>query len=179
MRTILVLILTFAPPSLAAIPNKTVYPGQTLSFTASASDADLPAETLTFSLDNGSPPGAMINPFTGLFSWTPSAAQAGSTSTATVRVTDGGTPNLSATRTFQITVLPAPQISGITHTSGGMITISLQTIAGKTYRLEYKNQLSDPAWTSLGDFVASSSSLTINDNPGAARQRFYRIVQLN
>jgi hypothetical protein len=166
------------PPALAAIPNKTVYPGQTLSFTASASDADLPAETLTFSLDNGSPPGAMINPFTGLFSWTPSAAQAGSTSTVTVRVTDGGTPNLSATRTFQITVLPAPQISGITHTSGGMISISLQTIVGKTYRLEYKNQLSDP-WTSLGDFPATSSSLTINDNPGAVTQRFYRIVQLN
>src|SRR5260370_11935983 len=111
---------------------------------ASASDADLPAETLTFSLDNVSPSGAMINPFTGLFSWTPSAAQAGSTSTATVRVTDSGTPSLSATRTFQITVLPAPQIGGITHTSGGMISITLQPIAGNPYLPQYNTQLAHP-----------------------------------
>jgi len=167
------------PPALAAIPNKTVYPGQTLSFTASATDPDLPPETLTFSLDNPSPSGAMINPFTGLFSWTPSAAQGGSTNMITVRVTDSGTPNLSATRAFRISVLPAPQITGISHTSGGMISISLQTVVGKTYRLEYKDHLSDPAWTSLGDFPATSGSLTINDNPGAAGQRFYRIEQVN
>lgn len=97
----------------------------------------------------------------------------------TVRVTDSGTPNLSATRAFRISVLPAPQITGISHTSGGMISISLQTVVGKTYRLEYKDHLSDPAWTSLGDFPATSGSLTINDNPGAAGQRFYRIEQVN
>ena len=40
-------------PVLAAIGNKTVNEGSLLTFTATATDADLPANTLTFSLDAG------------------------------------------------------------------------------------------------------------------------------
>ena len=41
-----------------------------LTFTATATDADLPANTLTFSL-SGEPVGASIDPNTGVFTWTP------------------------------------------------------------------------------------------------------------
>ena len=77
---------------LAAIGDKTVDEGALLSFTATATDADLPANTLTFSLDAGAPAGASIDPATGLFTWTPSEAQGPGVYPVTVRVTDNGTP---------------------------------------------------------------------------------------
>ena len=71
---------------------------------ASATDADLPANTLTFSLV-GEPDGMTIHSSSGLISWTPTAAQVGA-HTITVQVTDNGTPALSDnTPTFVITVL--------------------------------------------------------------------------
>ena len=77
-------------PTLAAIGDMTVFLGNTLGFTASATDIDLPSDTLTFSLSGTVPAGAAINPTTGAFSWTPAAAQAGQIYTLTVRVTDAG-----------------------------------------------------------------------------------------
>src|SRR6185295_2007087 len=92
-------------PVLAAIGNKSGTVGTPVTFTATATDADLPANTLTFSLDAGAPAGATINGSTGAFSWTPSAA---GTFPVTVRVTDNGTPALSAFEAISITVGAAP-----------------------------------------------------------------------
>jgi hypothetical protein len=75
-------------PVLAAIGNQTVNELVELAFTASATDADLPANTLTFSLSGTVPAGAAIDPATGAFSWTPTEAQSGS-ATFTVVVSDG------------------------------------------------------------------------------------------
>ena len=47
-------------PVLGAIGNKTVDEEALLTFTAAASDSDVPANTLTFSLDSGAPAGASI-----------------------------------------------------------------------------------------------------------------------
>jgi hypothetical protein len=91
-------------PVLAAIPNQTVNEGGTLTFTASATDADLPAQALTFTLDAGAPAGAAINPSTGVFSWTPTEAQGPSTNSITVRVSDTSSPALSDTKTFTVVV---------------------------------------------------------------------------
>jgi PKD repeat protein len=88
-------------PVLAAIGNKTTNQGSTLTFTATATDADIPANTLTFSLDPGAPAGATINGSTGAFSWTPSNS---GTFPVTVRVTDNGTPALSDFEVIAITV---------------------------------------------------------------------------
>ncbi len=92
------------PPVIAPIPNATIAPEQFLTFTVSASDTDAPPNVLTFSLDPGAPTGAVIDPTNGLFSWTPTRAQAPSTNTITVRVTDNGAPPLSATRSFTVFV---------------------------------------------------------------------------
>src|SRR5205814_8891295 len=59
-------------PALAAIANQTVDEGLLLQLTASATDADLPANTLTFSLDAGAPAGAAISPGPGVFRWSTS-----------------------------------------------------------------------------------------------------------
>ena len=90
-------------PVLAAISNKTVMAGNTVAFTATATDADLPANTLTFSLDPGAPAGAAITAG-GNFTWTPTNAQAPATYPVTVRVTDNGVPALSDAKSFTVTV---------------------------------------------------------------------------
>ena len=91
-------------PVLAAIGDKTVDEGSLLTFTASASDPDVPANTLTFSLDAGAPTGASIDGSSGVFTWTPTEAQGPGIFDITVRVTDGGTPNLDDFETIQVTV---------------------------------------------------------------------------
>ncbi len=75
-------------PVLSAIGNKTVDEGSLLTFTATAIDSDLPANTLTYSLV-GAPTGAIINAVTGVFTWTPTEAQGPGSYTFTVRVSDG------------------------------------------------------------------------------------------
>jgi hypothetical protein len=92
------------PPVLAAIGNKTVDAGQDLTFTASATDPDTPANGLIFSLDPDAPAGATINPSTGVFHWAPTHAQAPGLFPVTVRVTDTGTPALADTETITVRV---------------------------------------------------------------------------
>ncbi|HWW76673.1 MAG TPA: tandem-95 repeat protein, partial [Pyrinomonadaceae bacterium] len=91
-------------PTLAPIPAQTVLLGGTAAFTASGSDADLPAQTLTYSLTGAYPAGATINPATGAFSWTPTAAQSGQVYTFNVRVTDNGAGTLYAEQPVTIGV---------------------------------------------------------------------------
>jgi len=91
------------PPVLAQIPNRNVNEGTLLSFSAIASDADF-GQTLSFSLDLGAPDGASIHPTNGTFAWMPSEAQGPGIYSITVRVTDSGTPPLSDTKTFSVTV---------------------------------------------------------------------------
>ncbi len=89
------------PPTLAPIGDRSVNEGSQLTFTATATDSDTPAQTLTFSLI-GAPAGAAITP-AGAFTWTPTD---GPTQTATfsVRVTDNGSPNKFAEEAITVTV---------------------------------------------------------------------------
>ena len=78
-------------PTLDPIGDQSVTLGDTLAFTATASDADS-GESLSFSLD-GEPAGATIDSVTGDFSWTPAATGA---PTFDVVVTDEATLSLPA-----------------------------------------------------------------------------------
>jgi VCBS repeat-containing protein len=93
-------------PVLGSITNQTGFWGNAFTFTATASDSDIPANALTYSLV-GAPAGASINPTTGAFTWTPTSAQLGANSFK-VRVTDNGTPNLSDEKNVTITVGARP-----------------------------------------------------------------------
>jgi len=92
------------PPVLAPIPDQTIDELATLTLTASATDPDVPPGSLLFALVGDVPPGASINPETGLFTWTPTETQGPGQYTLTVRVTDPGPPALSRDTQFQITV---------------------------------------------------------------------------
>ncbi|MGV3556650.1 putative Ig domain-containing protein, partial [Larkinella arboricola] len=94
---------TNTAPVLTGIGSKTATVGQPLTFTAQATDSDVPAQTLTYSV-NG-PTGASINASTGAFSWTPTTT---GTFSLTVTVTDNGSPVLSAQEVISVTVGAVP-----------------------------------------------------------------------
>ena len=75
-----------------------------MTLTASATDIDIPAQTLTFSLDTGAPAGTMITTG-GVFTWTPTGAQGSATPYSfTVRVTDNGSPAQNDFETITVVV---------------------------------------------------------------------------
>jgi len=73
-------------PTIVPIADQTVDELTTLSFSATGSDPD--GQTLTFSMQNA-PYGAVINPATGAFSWTPSEEQGPGVYSINVVVSDG------------------------------------------------------------------------------------------
>ena len=73
-----------------------------MTFTATASDVDLPPDTLTFTL-SGAPAGAVITSG-GVFTWTPTEVQGPGVYVFDVVVTDDGTPNLNDSETITVTV---------------------------------------------------------------------------
>jgi hypothetical protein len=169
------------PPVLADIPDMIITLGQTVSFTAPATDPEAPPQTLTFSLDGVVPDGASITA-AGDFSWTPTPAQAPSTKTFVVRVTDNGSPSGSDTETFAVMVVLPPEM---TISKGGVGQMSLQftTVPGKHYRVEFTESLASPIdWNPLPgaeSLTATGTSLTVPDTTGASGQRFYQIVVLD
>lgn len=158
-------------------------PGSRLSLLFAATDADLPANMLTFSLVAGAPSGAAIDGATGLFSWMPSEAQALSTNTIRVRIQDDGVPALSDTGSVEIVVygmdrLFEADVWPMAGATGFVVRWSAES--GELYRVESADQLVLPVWGALaGDVTATSSVAEKPDpNPNTVSQRFYRIMRL-
>ena len=108
--------LVITAPTLDPIASQAGPEGSLLTFTATATDPDLPTQTLTFTLDAGAPAGATIDPVTGIFSWIPTEAQGPFTNSVTVRVTDNGAPPQSDSRTITIRITEvnaAPTLAAI------------------------------------------------------------------
>ncbi|MCC5839216.1 MAG: chitobiase/beta-hexosaminidase C-terminal domain-containing protein [Opitutales bacterium] len=95
------------PPVIDPVGPQTIQAGGILIVDVDATDNDFPAQTLTFSLDTA-PTGMFIHPVSGVLQWSPNAEQAGQSYPVTVRVTDNGTPPMSATLTFSVNVVAPP-----------------------------------------------------------------------
>jgi RHS repeat-associated protein len=95
------------PPQFSPVPNRFVAVGQRLLVTNLVQDPDLP---LTFSLDPSAPAGASVST-NGVFSWTPSCAQASTTNLITVWATDSYTIPLSNSVSFIVSVSECLQVS--------------------------------------------------------------------
>src|SRR5206468_2043042 len=96
-------------PVLPAQPDRTISVFATLLVTNTASDVDLPPQTLTYSL-LASPANASISA-DGIISWTPDAGQAATTNLFETVVTDNGQPARSATNSFYVVVNGPPELS--------------------------------------------------------------------
>jgi hypothetical protein len=63
--------------------------------------------------------------------------------------------------------------------SGGMRAIRFVAVAGKTYTIQYKSGLNDPAWLKLTDVPAQATTTQVEIKDvtlGGQPQRFYRVV---
>jgi hypothetical protein len=139
-------------PTLLDPPDTNINEMVAWTYQLSAADPDLPANTLTYSLVSG-PTGLSVSG-AGLMNWTPTEAQGPGPFPVTVRVTDDGTPGLSATQSFQITVNEvnvAPTLASMTdRTIHAGTTVTVQASAGDT------------------DIPANTLSFSLVNSPGGA-----------
>jgi hypothetical protein len=97
------LVVVPTPPELIVPDTQTIYAGQTLTVTNSATNSFLPNATYTFKLL--SPPSNASITRNGVLTWTTTTAQPPGTNTITVKVTDNSTPPLTATNSFVVVVV--------------------------------------------------------------------------
>ncbi len=162
------------PPTLAPITNRIVNVGQTVAFTASATDTNQPPQTLTFSLLSA-PTNAALGASTGAFSWRPLVGQANTSNLISLKVTDSGNPNLSATQSFSVTVNPltSPLVESVTW-NNGQLTLQVSGQSGPDYAVLGSTNLID--WNRL--FTTNSPSMPFawaDTNAASLPVQFYRI----
>jgi hypothetical protein len=163
-------------PVLAPVANQSVNPGVTLGITNSAADPDVPGQTLAFALLNAPTNGALtaVNATNAVFTWRPLVSQADSTNTIRVKVTDSGTPGLSATNSFIITINPAsqPALNSIALDAGAVV-LSATGMVGPDYTLLTSTNLE--SWQSLTTTNPAGMPVTFADTNRNDAARFYRI----
>ncbi|HVV72490.1 MAG TPA: lamin tail domain-containing protein, partial [Verrucomicrobiae bacterium] len=165
------------PPEFRVSGSQYGYLGETIQFLAQAQDEDVPHQSLSYSLDPGSPTNAVIDPLTGAVSWTPLPRQAPSTNFFLLRVTDNGIPPLSATEPVAVIVDLPPALATFAS-AGNQVTMAWTAFPGRTYQLQYKEDLASPNWTDLGPaFIGNGDvvSLSPTNDVGASRQGFFRL----
>jgi hypothetical protein len=164
------------PPNLMPISAMNILAGRTLLITNTAVDVDMPAQRLTFSLQNP-PSGATIISTNGLLTWRPSIAQSGATYPLTVQVADNGTPSLSAAQSFSVNVLPPVQPTiGIPFFNQGQPGLQISGNAGPDYSIYATTNLTGP-WTCL--LTTNPAVLPFRFVDAAATnciEKFYRVL---
>lgn len=104
-------------PVLQTISDKQVKGGTPLTFTAKATDVDVPKNTLTYSFFGLSNTSATINPTTGVFSWTPPVVAQPTSYLFFISVDDG--QGGGDEQEFLVRVLPGNpvKVNGVTFTA--------------------------------------------------------------
>ncbi len=164
---------TNTAPVLSAVSNRTINVGVNLSLTNLATDADTPAQILTFSLPTA-PTNAVFNTNSGILNWRPLVTQANSTNPFAVVVTDNGSPNLSATQTFKVIVNPlTPPTINLPTLPAGQIGFSITGQTGPDYAVQVLSNLT--SWNTL--FITNSPPMpfTWSTNASGSAIQLYRI----
>ena len=64
--------------------------------------------------------------------------------------------------------------------ANGTATITWDSAAGQTYRVQYKGSLTDTNWTDVAPDVPATGPLTsVTNVVGNAEGRFYRVMQVH
>ena len=159
-------------PSLGALPDRSLTLGQTLNFTVTGSDPDVPAQTVSYSLAAGAPIGAAIGPANGQFTWTPTTAP--SSNRIGIVVRDSGVPSLSATQTFGVTVHPPPTLATVRQ--GQALVFQWPSVPGQTYQVEFNDDLGTGFWQPLDEpFTGPGGTASFTNGVVAPPYRFFRL----
>jgi hypothetical protein len=82
----------------------------------------------------------------------------------------------NATNVSFFVTYPRPKITGVSVTNGNAV-LTLQTVVGGHYQVQYKGDLSQTNWNDLGNSVtASGSSLSSTNGVNGIGQRYYRVI---
>jgi hypothetical protein len=194
----LVVLESNQPPTLVQPTNLTADEMAAWTAFVSATDPDLPANLLTYSLVSA-PEGVQLNPSTGLLLWTPTEDQGPGTVVMTVAVTD--VHLLSVTNQFTVTVREVNRPPRLAATPDLTLVqgLSLNTRLSATDPDLPANALAfdllasppdahiDPStgdltWTPAAGPVPSTHSFTVQvtdaGTPPAAVQRSFRVTVL-
>jgi hypothetical protein len=145
-------------PAIEPTTDQTIHAGAAVWLSIVASDFDVPANSMSFSLLQA-PPTATIDSASGIFNWGSSLADVGLAFPVEVQVTDDGVPALNVTSAFQITVAEPLRIQTVQMTDNGL-ELQWHGIVGHSYRVQSRNTL-DSTWLDLGiDIPAPSSGVT-------------------
>jgi hypothetical protein len=164
-------------PTLPIQTNVTLTEPAILVVTNTATDNDIPTLSLTYQLMNP-PVGALIDA-NGIITWTPTESEAPSTNIfETIVADEPNGPALTATNSFVVVVLPpivAPVFESITVTNGS-VSLIWTAVNGRTYRVQYSDDLSTSNWTEVApDVTATGSTATLTTPVGESDQRYYRV----
>jgi len=159
---------------LAFVPDQIINAGKMIVITNSATDAEAPPQTLTFSLLSG-PTNAQLVASNGVFTWRPLVSQAGTINPISIQVEDNGSPILRATNSFIVTVnaLTSSSLNAI-DVLGGHVSLTLTGPVGPDYTLWTSSNLVD--WEALLTTNSPELPVTLVDtNAPTGPARFYRL----
>jgi hypothetical protein len=75
-------------------------------------------------------------------------------------------------------VTPPPEIFSL-NASNGQFTLTWSALGGKTYRVQYKENLADTNWTDLAPDVTATGPTASSSDAIVPTQRFYRVLALD
>jgi hypothetical protein len=80
---------------------------------------------------------------------------------------------------FRFDIAPSPPVFQQVTQTGGVVTLTWDALAGRSYQVRFKTDLTQTDWRDAGGLVtATNTSVTATDIIGSDRQRFYRVVLL-
>jgi len=162
------------PPVLAAITNRFIIAGATLSVTNQATDPNFPAQALGFALAT-KPSGAMINAANGLVNWRPPVTISGTSNQFTVVVTN--ISGLAATQSFWAGVItPQKPVMAAPNYSAGSFNVTISGSAGPDYIIQGTANLASPSWQGMLTNLSPVLPFQWTDTNTARPQFYYRVL---
>jgi hypothetical protein len=163
------------PPIITASGNTIIPQLATLTLTIIAADLDVPWQTVgvaPFQL----PTGSTFDPWTGVLSWTPTAAQGPGDFIARFTATDSSLCGTNQT-SLEFTIQVVKPLSVTAQYLAGGLEMSFPVLAGETYRVEYCTDLTLADWQLLQEIVPTQTGIVMvaDSDVGQGTARFYRI----
>jgi pectin methylesterase-like acyl-CoA thioesterase len=175
LSAIATVVVANTAPQFAPVPDQVVNVGVSLNLTNVVTDPDVPPQALTFELLAG-PTNATVD-VSGVFSWRPNVFQADTTNSISIRVSDNGSPSLSATNAFSVAVNPlAPPGIDTVLFGAGQISFSVNGQAGPDYAVQTSPDLAAGIWTTVLITNSPAMPFSFVDTNGTAPALFYRVL---